>query len=144
MSTRSVIVYTNDAGTARFYKHFDGYPTGVLPVILAGLRAGERNGELLRDEGLELELQTKEKLKEEDFGMQMDLEWIYLVDLKEKIIKIYGGGYSGQPAFKVVRRGVVDPMDEVERMMESARQREREDTQKFIGELLALGYTVNT
>lgn len=46
MSTRSIIVITgeakyNQSSTVRIYKHSDGYPTGVLPIIGKTIKAAQ-------------------------------------------------------------------------------------------------------
>lgn len=141
MGTRSVIVITgpavyNQRETVRLYKHWDGYPTGNLPIIAEALETAakaiewdSKNGygsikptplttaalaawtvaasTTLSGPGARVEFESPEPFAPSMLGDQGDLEWIYVIDLDAKTVKTYDAqGCSPQEAYA---RGPVNP-----------------------------------
>lgn len=137
MSTRSIIVVTNEIETIRLYKHSDGYPTDNLILIKESLakaidqckkhfvsykvnpqrtpRVDQVSGLLVGFSttcygiGARIEEKHRGPFVPKHLGDQGDLEWIYIVDLQHQTIGVYGGGYTGKPPQIAFKKGPVDP-----------------------------------
>jgi len=137
MGTRSIIIVTGNGSrgenTYRLYKHWDGYPSGNLPIIakalersavllkaeekfpvrsraklspecLAGLIVGESTG--LYGIGARIEDIYSEGFSLKTLGDQCDLEWVYVVDLENRVVEVFGGFGDGKT---IVNKGMRDP-----------------------------------
>jgi hypothetical protein len=165
MSTRSILIYTNEKETIRVYKHFDGYPTGNLPVIkesLEGISNLEKfikgNDEIplasiIRyfkdDEKLEIEFQGKghfdpkqrtNKFKKEVMGEQSDLEWVYVIDLTNKKVSCYGNNYG--EAKEHFKKGITDPITYVKCLYPQYQEKERQEIEQAIEAIQTIGFKV--
>jgi hypothetical protein len=85
--------------------------------------------------------QYHEPLKPEHFGNQSDLEWMYVIDLDKKEVRVFGGGYDDKPGHAKAAK-LADPFDYVKKLIPQAQARERETTKEFIDQLHDLGFTV--
>jgi hypothetical protein len=138
MGTRSVIAITGAAEystkqTVRLYKHWDGYPTGNLPIIADALETAakalaEHNANKtskywfektitpailsawtvgastsVHGVGCREEFTASELLKPEHLGDQGDIEWIYVVDLDAKTVSVYSGEFGTTPQEKYLK-----------------------------------------
>lgn len=176
MGTRSVIVVTGEKNysgnqTVRFYKHYDGYPTGNLPIIAKALCDGaakiaEHQAELKTQkpgkfctelfEGLligaatdvygisaRVEEKYEEEFRPEHLGNQSDLEWLYLVDLKEKTVEVFGGKYTGNLPQSHYRKGSVKPEKWLENLRPEYVDAEREQLNCAIRDIEQAGFKLN-
>lgn len=152
MGTRSIIVLKDKNEALRLYKHYDGYPTGVLPLLDTALRitgVGARttaehivNAALAGKDRVQIEDQTR-RFNRAFLGDQWDLEWIYVVDIAAKTINIYGGGYTGEAPQVAYGKGPVDPAIYADSLYEQYQDAERKKTALLVADLAAAGYTVN-
>lgn len=155
MSTRSIILVkkTDNKGKTtvhRLYKHHDGYPTNTLPYI--GQAINDSKGDIeafvascesqYRD-GMIEETYHNETFDPEMLGYQSDLEWIYTVDLDAKYIKVFGGGYTGEPPQEAYQNGTVNPLKYVDCLIEEYQQAEKNAILEAIYNIKTLGYTIN-
>lgn len=76
-------------------------------------------------------------------GSQWDLEWIYVVNLSDKTVKIYGGGYADCSPQDHFAKGCVDPASYAEALYPQYRKRELAETEEAVREIESLGYKVN-
>ncbi len=159
--------------TTRLYKHSDGYPTGNLPIIRDALKrsidqvddenarwgddsdmksnlsveqvVGHIIGEStsVYGQGAQLEETFREKFKQKHLGNQGDLEWIYLVDVTKKTVKVYGGGYSGEGPQHAFKKGVVDPLTYVECLREECQKQEAFEIEVAMRKIKQLGFKLN-
>lgn len=170
MSTRSIIVITGSAmysgsETVRLYKHSDGYPSGNLPIIAEALANGKRLLEQYKETrplnveamlglmigaatsiygmGAKPEETYREEFKPEHLGDQGDLEWIYLIDLEERTVQVYGGGFSGDLPQRAYEKGVVDPLYTDPDLQNEYRVAERKEIERAIEQIEAQGFRVN-
>ena len=164
MRTRCEIIFTDGEQVVRYYKHNDGYPTGVLPMIqeilLQVLNEGEENVlERLKAEvkeiGLEMCFQGK---REELFlsNIHVDLEWAYEVDLIKKAIKVGKwfaveegqgldariGEYEGSSKL-ILEHNLTNPLDYVKDLMGKYQALERIEIEQTIERLGTLGFHIN-
>ncbi|MCP3684729.1 MAG: hypothetical protein GY861_18835 [bacterium] len=170
MSTRSIIVVKDENSVTRLYKHCDGYPTGNLPVIQKALaksleqqakslkRHKEYGSKITVDQmvghiigeatsiygmGAFIEKKYQSEFKPIHLGNQFDLEWIYIIDIKEKTVSIYGGESTGDSPQKTYKKGVVDPFVYVERSIADEYQDEyRKETKDCLNNLRSIGFKV--
>lgn len=157
MGTRSLIIVTGHGrhGTTvgfRLYKHWDGYPTGNLPVIEKALELSQRfmrqnDGKLsaetlvgmligaATDEhgmGAKLEWSgSRDAAFEIDHG---DLEWIYCVDTADMTLEIFGGDIGNRTK---------DPMDYVKQLRTECQDSERHATDESVRMIESWGVSVN-
>ncbi len=181
MSTRSIIVVTgrdlyDQDQTVRLYKHSDGYPTGVLPLISEALSKAREQcdadferfkhkrrlpnvdqvvgiliGAATDVYGMGIRIDAcdedsaiyAEKFESKHLGCQGDLEWIYLVNLNDSTVKVYGGGYTGELPQKTYKIGTVDPLKYVDGLYPEYQASERCEIQEAISGIEALGFKVN-
>ncbi len=164
MGTRSIVLVKKSDSKGkvtvhRLYKHWDGYPTENLKMIQQAIDTCTK---LAHDSFLEAlpifvksceSYYERENMVEETFhsdtfdpemlGHQSDLEWIYTVDLDAKQVKVFGGGYTGNPPQYAYQNGTVNPLDYANALIESYRDKERERIQENINGILALGFKLN-
>ena len=158
------------ASTVRLYKHSDGYPTGTLDVIQAALAKslnqqsdyakrfndpvnpislGQVVGNLIGEsttvhgQGASVEGAFESAFEPKHLGNQFYLEWIYLVDLDSKAVKIFGGGYTGQRPQAALKLGPVNPEQYAESLVEECQAGEIERTKALVESIKALGFSVN-
>lgn len=84
-----------------------------------------------------------DRLKSSHYGRQSDLEWVYVVDLKKRSVKVYGGGYDDCAPQVFVRRGTVDPRREAGQMTDEYRDRYLGRICAALDRLQEQGWTVN-
>ena len=121
MSTRANIIVTDGYNELIFYRHSDGYPDGAMPLLEAFLSMVQNNqirnnvcqasGWLVilgysEYNGHTLEMPNGDGLGwkvgaiEPTVGIHGDIEYLYVVDLKNKEIKIDGkNGFKYQGKF---------------------------------------------
>jgi hypothetical protein len=80
-------------------------------------------------------------LKPEYFGNQGDLEWVYVVDLNEKTVNVYGGDYSDPQDH--LSRGVVDPTSYAKQLREEFQEREASEINAAMKSVTELSFTIN-
>lgn len=169
MSTRSIIVITNKEKTIRVYRHYDGYPTSALEVILKSIKlissAGDTNLKKLEEKlGLDLnpdnlaqsvlkvaelrkdclEGEYNEAFKPEHLGNQGDLEWIYVVNTDTHTVNVYGGGYTGNIPQHAYAKGTVDPLSYAKRLYPEYQEQETLAMKVAMREIEELGFKINT
>ena len=145
MSTRAIINVTDGRRTLRLRKHCDGYPSDTLDVIKDGLATKPADAQTCADTlleqsprhegrfgGLCLEQITYGDFTPDTLGCQFDLEWIYVVDLDAKVIRIYGGRYADCSPQEHYERGMVDYDDD------------DDVSDDVLAGLTRLGYTINS
>lgn len=147
MSTRSIIVVSDDRTAFRIYKHYDGYPTGNLPLIASTLEAGADAESVVRaiesrESGARREW-SGVTVDEECWGDQGDLEWIYHVDLAARNVAVYGGGYTGDWPGEIVSRGPVDPTSGLDDLTEEWQRTEHDAIEGMVARIRAAVWTVN-
>lgn len=174
MGTRSIIIITSDSYTARLYKHSDGYPTGVLPLLVATIKQAnsiiaEHNarlkckytmrtlettphllvGKIIGEAstaygmGCYLEEVFPDDLDPKHLGNQCDLEWIYVINLMDNTLRIYGGGFTGELPQSSLEEGTVDPCVYSNSLKNEYQKEERERTLKLVAEIESLGFKIN-
>jgi hypothetical protein len=80
--------------------------------------------------------------KQKVFGNQEDLEWVYVVNAIDRSIKVFGGGYSGKPAWQYTGK-TVDPMTYVENLVEECQKSEGKAITVASRSLNRFGFPVN-
>lgn len=151
MGTRSIVLLTNGKKTHRVYRHYDGYPTAQLKDLYNSIKGKRTINQILNsytkaeDFNAELEETFAEKLEltEKHLGNQWDLEWIYIVNTKQKTIDVYGGGYTGESPESHVKSGLVNPLSYVEVLYDDYKESEKRHINNVVFDLLSIGYTVN-
>ena len=156
MGTRSSIFVkkTDNKGITkfyRFYKHWDGYPTGNLSLIINLLvldskvkqpikklmaLASELDNQKSEYEGTKSTL--NEIVSHNEHG---DLEWTYLVDLDQKSVDIAESQNGTSDA--LLANKLTDPLKYVNRLIESARSSESLRTKEYVNRINSLGFKVN-
>lgn len=180
MGTRSIIIVTGRGSygpeTIRLYKHWDGYPTDNLPLMLgaltkakaqceasnkrfnsednikkpivsqvAGLIIGESSNEygmgcyvdaFEGDDG-----QYQESFKAKHLGNQGDLEWLYILNLDDKSLNIYGAYYGSGKEMMI--KGVVNPESYANQLHKEYQEREIKETRALVSEFEAIGFSIN-
>jgi hypothetical protein len=146
--------------TYRLYKHWDGYPSGNLPIIANALeraalllKAEEKFPRLSRTDltaecvaglivgesttisgiGAKIEEVYDNGNVDECLGFQGDLEWLYIVDLSNRVVEVYGGFGDGETLMKM---GVKDPR-------KNADQRDLPEINEAIELIERSGFQVN-
>jgi hypothetical protein len=101
-------------------------------------------------QGIEVQKELSDKqvfginaLSEEILGNQGDLEWIYVLNVTEKTLKVYGGQWTGKIPSDHVAKGVVDPFLEVTKKMDEYKEETRQRLEKTIKDLNRLGFKIN-
>lgn len=161
--------YGTQSETVRLYKHSDGYPTGNLPVIIEALKKSveqhkeqckrfkeefcfsklnveQVTGNLIGAAttvygmGASIEECVGDEFSPEHLGSQSDLEWIYIVDLSLRQVRIYGGGFTGKSPQYAYNKGTIDPLIYAERLRAEYQSDEAKETEKLVNELIDVGY----
>lgn len=162
----------NGVKTTRLYKHSDGYPTGNLPIIekalmralrqnqtkavrfsepspqpigvdqLVGLIIGEATDEYGMGARIDDSGEFLEAFKVSHLGDQWDLEWMYIVDLENKTVSIYGGDFTNGPK-AAYKRGTKDPLSYVKKLRRECQADETLATQTVVNDIEAWGFKVN-
>jgi len=83
------------------------------------------------------------EFKLEHLGNQFDLEWIYIVDLEQKSVNVYGGGYSGKEPQIAFKRGFVDPESYSKQLYEEYQSSEIKKIKQYVKDIELLGFKVN-
>ncbi len=83
MSTRSMIAvrYDSDGPYALYYRHCDGYPTGLGRELIERLHFYKDIDSLLKEVGAEKTKHFVDKPEDAFLKVQGDLEWIYVIEL---------------------------------------------------------------
>lgn len=155
MGTRSSIVVKQTAknGTTkytRFYKHWDGYPTGNLPLILALCVINSKvksiktamdlacqvDGSKAEYEGIKSTL--NEIVSHNEHG---DLEWTYLVDLDAKDVLVYMSRNGTSDA--LLHSVPTNPLEYVKCLVKDAQANETYRIKDAVTRLNQLGFKVN-
>jgi hypothetical protein len=161
---------TDNRRTVRLYKHWDGYPTGVLPYVIAAARitAGRNPDALWFSKVMANEYRDEEKRKfdktgrpynkadlpridredsfntgfsPEQLGDQLDLEWAYVVNVAEKFVSVYQ--VDRELPQEAYAKGLSDPMVYAEELKEECKEGCRKETAKLIRETARTGWKVN-
>ncbi len=82
-------------------------------------------------------------LTPEHLGNQGDLEWIYIVDLEQMSVNLYGGGYTGKGPAVAFAKGFADPLAYADNLRDECQSPERDETKQLIERITALGFKVN-
>lgn len=173
MGTRSIImVVENDYndGVLRLYRHQDGYPSSVLEdlnnAIERAVRLESENEIRWKDKksipassmanlilaecatihggGAYIEERFEyERFEPKHLGDQEDLEWIYIVNTTTKTIEIYGGGYTGKAPQYAFKKGIVNPLVEVNGIREECKEDTRQEIIKHANSIKAWSWKVN-
>ena len=105
-----------------------------------GMGARIENIEYLETDILaEMDEETRTKV----FGIQCDLEWVYVVNSIDRSIRVYGGGYTNTAAFETVTNPIVDPMTYLENINEDFIDRETSTIKAALRSLNRIGFPVN-
>jgi len=158
--------------TYQLYKHSDGYPTGNLEIIadaikkcaglikanadkwgnskeskpwgpsmLTGAIIGEATS--IYGMGAFVEETYGEKLAPKHLGVQCDLEWIYIIDVNQKTVKIYGGGYTGNAPQAAYKKGPVNPEIHCQNLKDEYQADELKEIKELVARIEKLGFAVN-
>lgn len=84
-----------------------------------------------------------EKFKQKHLGNQWDLEWLYIVNLDDNSVKVYGGGYSGESPQHLYKKGTVDPLSYAEQLKKEYQQQERIEIQNEVTSIETAGFKMN-
>jgi hypothetical protein len=76
-------------------------------------------------------------------GSQPDLEWIYVVDIDKKEIKVYGGGWSNMSPQEVCKKGVVDPVSYAQKLSDKYIEKEKKTIRATMRRVKRLGFKIN-
>ena len=161
MGTRSIIVINNEKTALRLYKHYDGHPSHTLKAIADGIREAQLKedtytiGESIMHEywvdngskstrmHKEVEAIGPQRVEACLSSPQWDLEYIYLVDLKNKEISLYGGGFFNKPAIDIVFQGNICPIEsEISRVRAEYQSDTRKRLVSATTALSQLGFTI--
>lgn len=156
MGTRSAIFIKSQGNNKtvskwhRFYKHWDGYPTGNLPLIdtIATLHNKIKSNSIkslvelscqlnqckAEFEGTKLDL--KSIMSHSDHG---DLEWVYILDLDSKEVKVFK---THGTAEEVYQGETTNPLDYVKQLLPDYRANEERIITEQLNNLVAKGYKV--
>jgi hypothetical protein len=145
MGTRSIILIKRNTTVTRFYKHYDGYPTENLNVLFNSFSDLRSLNKKLIEAGARIDdkFKTTEVLTDEVLGNQWDLEWIYVVDLKNKKIDVYGGGYFNCSPLEHVQKGPVNPVAYSENLIDEYQADEKKLIIKAMSDLAGIGFKIN-
>jgi hypothetical protein len=77
----------------------------------------------------------------DDYTLQDDLEYFYIVDLDEKTVSVYGGRYGDEKT--LFNRGPINPLIEIDSYTEEYRPKYLEVLNKVLTDLHAIGVDVN-
>ena len=83
------------------------------------------------------------EFKLEHLGNQFDLEWIYIVDVKQKSVNIYGGGYSGKVPQIAFKKGFVNPESYSKQLHDEYQSSTLNEIKKAVKNIESLGFKVN-
>ena len=76
-------------------------------------------------------------------SLQVDLEYIYLVDLKNKEIVVFGGGFFNKPAIEIVLQGNICPIEaEIPGQRAEYQSETRERLDRALDALSLLGFKI--
>ena len=155
MSTRGLLVFTESKSGKSFYKRMDSDPQCALNSIKDYLfpTPAERFvlGEVqLKDitplEDDELDLEVRGHLpKDSDWGGSPNMQWVYIVDMSKKEIKIYGSVYGKDYAscVELIKRGTVNPLESVKCLYPEYQDRTTRVIQNLLSYLTFQGYSIN-
>lgn len=154
MGTRSIIIIRDKNESLRLYKHYDGYPTGVFPVLLASLKTpmvgltARNTAETMAliAPGMESKVVIEDETRRFNqafLGDQFDLEWIYIVNLDTKDVSVYGGGFSGDAPQAAYTKGPVDPLVYADALRPEYQENERKETGNMVNDINNMGWTLN-
>jgi hypothetical protein len=119
MSTRGLLVFIEGNSGKSIYKCMDSDPQCALNYIKDYLfpNPSERFvlGEVrLKDiiplEDDEIDLEVKGNLLN-DWGGTPNMQWVYIVNMTKKEIKVYGNEYGSY--LELINRGIVNPVDSI-------------------------------
>lgn len=153
MGTRSLIQVNSkkENRTITLYKHWDGYPSDNLNMLLEAFKNEDietfLNGlaeyykrpltEMIELDASYIELPWNAK----DYSQHGDLEYFYVVDFDLKNINIYGNGYDTESNH--FKRGRIEPMSEVECYVEEAQPHYEKMLNDVIKKLAVDGISIN-
>jgi hypothetical protein len=84
-----------------------------------------------------------EETRRKVFGIQGDLEWIYVVNSIERSISVFGGGYTGSAAWDTVTGGTVNPLSYVENLVDEYQDAEAARIKSATRSLSRIGFPIN-
>lgn len=85
----------------------------------------------------------QEHFEPKHLGNQSDLEWIYLINLDNQTLSIFGGGYTGEVPQVAFKNGEVDPVSYTKKLYPEYQDREAKETRELVSKIEALGFKVN-
>lgn len=140
MSTRSQIIVIGSDKIVTFYRHYDGYPTGVFADLLKVLPIVKAKDFVL--EGCEIEHSRRAKRfkPEKDMIDAWDIEWSYIIDLKGKNIIVSKGDFKIGPVCSFTP---TNPLEYVKELLPECQNREKITTIDLLSKLALKGYSIN-
>jgi hypothetical protein len=141
-----------DDSNKRFESHVGTkFETKLCSSTLAGLLIGEFTNEYGMGANIDSNNDNEDEPLAEyhetfspfHLGKQSDLEWIYVIDLNNKTVNVYGGGYTEDSPQSAYTKGVVSPFIEVESYYEDAKAPHIEAISHAIKAIEATGFTFN-
>lgn len=151
MSTRGLLVFIEGRSGKSFYKRMDSDPQCALNSIKDYLfpTPGERFvlGEVqLKDiypmEDDELDLEVKGNFpKYNNWGGSPNMQWVYMIDMSKKEIKVYGNEYGG--FLELLNKGTVNPVESVKVLYPEYQERTKKVILDLMDYLTYQGYKIN-
>ena len=83
------------------------------------------------------------EFKLEHLSNQSDLEWIYIVDVEQKSVNVYGGGYSGKEPQVAFKKGFVNPESYSKQLRDEYQSSTLNEIKKAVKNIESLGFKVN-
>jgi hypothetical protein len=112
--------------------------------VLIGLATDSYGmGARLDDDGDGKTAFYNEKFKPKHLGRQGDLEWVYVVNLDNNTVKVFGGGYTGDGPQRAFKKGVVDPREYANQLKEEYQESELKAIDESIQAIEATGFKLN-
>lgn len=144
MGTRSIIVVTDETKTKRIYKHYDGYPTENLEIIFNAVETNKTLDKIVEHLTTENKIQVEEEFSfnfnkdpKKCLGRQGDLEWMYVIDVPNKIVNVYKGNPN---SFK---EGTTNPLKYVQQLKGEYQREESKIIEKYMKAIEKIGYLIN-
>lgn len=123
-------------------------PRGPSVEQVTGLLIGSATdtygmGARLDDDGDGKTAVYNEKFKPKHLGNQGDLEWVYVVNLDNNTVKVFGGGYTGDGPQSAYKKGVVDPREYATQLKEECQANELQEIETAIKAVEDAGFKLN-
>ena len=84
-----------------------------------------------------------ESFKQTHLGDQSDLDWIYIVNVDEKSVNVYGGGYTDCSPQEHFKKGFADPVKYANQLRDEFIDDERKAIKDAVKAVQATGFSVN-